>query len=88
MAATLKRILSKVESCGIEYFCLHAEIPPYGPGTRRFIFGKHKELPKKIEKLPNGKFARGTGIQEYLCKPMPAIEFEEWLDKFIKGEHL
>ena len=83
MAATLKRILAKVESCGLEYFCFNAEISPHGPGTRRFVLGKHIELPKKIEKMPDGKFRRGLGEQEYLCKPMPALEFEEWLDNHI-----
>ena len=89
MAATLNRILKKVEDMGEEYFLLHSEIKPYCPGTRRFVLGKHMELPKKIEKLPNGKFARGTGVQMYFGKvPLPALEFEKWLDEFIKGEHM
>ena len=34
--------------------------------------------------LSNGKFRRDLGIQEYICTPMPALVFEEWLDKFIE----
>ena len=84
MAATLNRILKKVEDLGNEYFVIHSEIKPYGPGTRRFVLGRHKKIPNKLEKLPNGKFKRDLGIQEYLCIPMPAIKFEEWLDNYIK----
>ena len=50
MAATLNRILKKVEDLGEEYFVIHSEIKPYGPGTRRFILGKHTELPQKVKK--------------------------------------
>ena len=84
MAATLNRILAKVDSLGDEYFCLNSEIKPYGPGTRRFVLGRHKKIPKKLERLPNGKFRRDLGVQEYICTPMPALVFEEWLDKFIE----
>ena len=62
----------------------NAEIKPYGPGTRRFVLGRHKEIPKALEKLPNGKFRRGLGVQEYLSsKPLPALEFEAVLDKLL-----
>ena len=37
MAATLNRILKKVEDLGDEYFVIHSEIKPNGPRTRRFI---------------------------------------------------
>ena len=84
MAATLNRILAKVEQLGENYFVLHSEIRPYGPGTRRFVLGRHKEIPKALEKLPNGKFRRGLGVQEYLSsKPLPALEFEAVLDKLL-----
>ena len=84
MAATLNRILKKVEDLGDEYFVIHSEIKPYGPGTRRFVLGRHKEIPKALEKLPNGKFRRGLGVQEYLSsKPLPALEFEAVLDKLL-----
>ena len=49
MAATLIRILKKVEDMGEYYFVVHSEIRPYGPGTRRFVLGKHIELPEKKE---------------------------------------
>ena len=84
MAATLNRILAKVEQLGENYFVLHSEIKPYGPGTRRFVLGRHKEIPKALEKLPNGKFRRGLGVQEYVSsKPLPAFEFEAVLDKLL-----
>ena len=75
MAATLNRILKKVEDLGEEYFVIHSEIKPYGPGTRRFILGKHTELPQKVKKLPNGKFTRSHGKQKYFNVPLPALEF-------------
>ena len=78
----LDRILKKVEDLGEEYFVIHSEIKPYGPGTRRFILGKHTELPQKVKKLPNGKFTRSHGKQKYFNVPLPALEFEDWLDKF------
>ena len=28
---------------------VQSEIKPYGPGTRRFILGKHTELPQKVK---------------------------------------
>jgi|TARA_R100000030_G_scaffold99743_1_gene91262 hypothetical protein len=84
MAATLNRILAKVDSLGDEYFVLHSEIKPYGPGTRRFMLGRHRKIPKQIQKLPNGKFSRDLGEQTYMHRtPLPALQFEEWLDEFI-----
>jgi len=84
MAATLIRILKKVEDMGEYYFVVHSEIRPYGPGTRRFILGKHTELPEKKEVLPNGKITRTHGKQIYLNElPLSALEFEEWLDNYI-----
>ena len=50
MAVTLNRILKKVEDMGEYYFIVHSEIRPYGPGTRRYMLGKHIELPEKIKK--------------------------------------
>ena len=52
MAVHLTEYLKKVEDLGDEYFVIHSEIKPYGPGTRRFILGKHTELgSQKVKKL-------------------------------------
>jgi len=85
MAVTLNRILKKVEDMGEYYFIVHSEIRPYGPGTRRYILGKHIELPEKIKKIEKtGKFTRTHGKQIYINElPLPALEFEEWLDNYI-----
>ena len=75
-----ERMLEWIDRLGL--VVVQSEIKPYGPGTRRFILGKHTELPQKVKKLPNGKFTRSHGKQKYFNVPLPALEFEEWLDKF------
>ena len=72
MANTLKRILEKVSMLGENYHCMHQEIHPTGAGTRRYI------LYKVIEPINNPK--TDFGKQEFLNKPLPALEFENFLD--------
>ena len=48
------------------------------------MLGRHRKVPKQIQKLPNGKFSRDLGEQTYMHRtPLPALQFEEWLDEFI-----
>ena len=75
MANTLKRILEKVSMLGEKYHCMHQEIHPTGAGTRRYI------LYKVIEPINNPKI--DFGKQEFLNKPLPALEFENFLDKLL-----
>ena len=70
MANTLKRILEKVSMLGENYHCMHQEIHPTGAGTRRYI------LYKVIEPINNPK--TDFGKQEFLNKPLPALEFENF----------
>ena len=75
MANTLKRILEKVSMLGENYHCMHQEIHPTGAGTRRYI------LYKVIEPINNPK--TDFGKQEFLNKTLPALEFENFLDKLL-----
>ena len=75
MANTLKRILEKVSMLGENYHCMHQEIHPTGAGTRIYI------LYKVIEPINNPK--TDFGKQEFLNKPLPALEFENFLDKLL-----
>ena len=75
MANTLKRILEKVSMLRENYHCMHQEIHPTGAGTRRYI------LYKVIEPINNPK--TDFGKQEFLNKPLPALEFENFLDKLL-----
>ena len=79
MAATKYRILDKIKQLGNNYYCFHCEIPPYGPGTRRYMLGKIK-TPINKPKLDHGE-------QEYLIDPLPAAEFEKELDKLLTDFH-
>ena len=56
---------------------IHSEIKPYGARTRRFILGKHTELPQKVKKTISLLEVINKNI--LMCLP---LEFEEWLDKF------
>ena len=79
MANTLKRILEKVSMLGENYHCMHQEIHPTGASTRRYI------LYKVIEPINNPK--TDFGKQEFLNKPLPALEFENFLDKLLNEGH-
>ena len=35
---------------------IHTEVKPYGPGTRRYMVGKHTEEPKKSHQMGSGKW--------------------------------
>jgi len=46
MANHKDRMLQKIEQLGL--IVIHTEIAPYGPGTRRYMVGKHIEEPKRF----------------------------------------
>jgi|TARA_B100000900_G_scaffold148730_1_gene126233 hypothetical protein len=75
---TLLRILDKVKQLGDEYHCFHQEIPPTGAGTRRYM------LMKIIEPIKNPK--EDFGKQEWIGKPLPALEFEATIDKLLNDK--
>ena len=60
MAATLNRILAKVDSLGDEYFVLHSEIKP----IRRFMWGDTEK--SKTNTNCTEKFSRDLGEQTYM----------------------
>ena len=83
MANSKERLMDKVDSMGNEYFLLHSEIKPYGRGTRRYVLGRHIEVPVDGNTLPSGRVQKTPGKQEYLSEPMDGIDFKPWLDQFI-----
>ena len=68
---------------GNEYFLLHSEIKPYGRGTRRYVLGRHIEVPVDGNTLPSGRVQKTPGKQEYFNKPMDGLTFIPWLEQFI-----
>ena len=83
MANAKERLIAKVDTLGEEFFLLHSEIKPYGPGTRRYVLGRHIEIPVDSHRLGSGRMQRTPGKQEYLNEPMDGINFVPWLDKYI-----
>ena len=80
---TKDNLINKVHSMGEEYFLLHSEIKPFGKGTRRYMLGRHIEIPTELRILPSGNPLMSPGKQEYLNDPMDGINFVPWLDKYI-----
>ena len=74
MANHKERMLSKIESLGL--IVVHSEIAPYGPGTRRYMVGKHIEQP--IQDKPKH---HTLGVQEwYTPYPLDGVSLENWLN--------
>ena len=80
MSETKLRILNKVKKLGIGYFCFHCEIPPYGPGTRRYVLGK------EIDPIPFSDRKKNEVKQEYLTDPLPALKFEKKVDEYRRNQ--
>jgi len=66
---------------------VQSEIKPYGPGTRRYMVGKHVEEPKHNSwQMPSGKWASSQGVQEWLtAKPLNGPDLEVWLTEYEKN---
>ena len=81
MANHKDRMLQKIQQLGL--IVIHTEIAPYGPGTRRYMVGKHIEEPTRSHQLGSGKWQMTQGKQEWLTpEPLTGIELEEWLSEY------
>ena len=63
---------------------VQSEIKPYGPGTRRYMVGRHTEEPKhNAWQMPSGKWASTAGVQEWLTlEPLDGPALEKWLNDY------
>ena len=79
-----EKMLLWVDRLGL--IVIHAEIRPYGKGTRRYMIGRNVEVPEKLHKLPSGKWQHTKGVQEWLTpEPIDANEVEAWLKNYEKS---
>jgi hypothetical protein len=76
------RMLEWIERLGL--IVVQSEIHPYGPGTRRYMVGKHIEKPvHNAYQLPSGKWASTAGVQEWLTsEPLDGPALEAWLTEY------
>ena len=76
------RMLEWIERLGL--IVVQSEIHPYGPGTRRYMVGKHIEKPvHNAYQLPSGKWASTAGVQEWLTsEPLDGPKLEAWLTEY------
>ena len=81
MANHKDRMLQKIEQLGL--IVIHTEIAPYGPGTRRYMVGRHIEEPQKSDQMGSGKWQMTPGKQEWLTpEPLNGIQLEQWLSEY------
>ena len=81
MANHKERMLQKIEQLGL--IVIHTEIAPYGPGTRRYMVGRHIEEPQKSHQMVSGKWQMTPGKQEWLTpEPLNGIQLEQWLSEY------
>ena len=80
-----ERMLEWIEKLGL--VVVPSEIKPYGPGTRRYMVGRHVEEPKhNAWQMPSGKWASTPGVQEWLTpNPLTGPELESWLTEYEKN---
>ena len=80
-----ERMLEWIERLGL--IVVQSEIKPYGPGTRRYMVGRHVEEPKhKAWQMPSGKWASTPGVQEWLTpQPLNGPDLENWLQAYEKN---
>jgi len=76
------RMIEWIERLGL--IVVQSEIHPYGPGTRRYMVGKHIEKPvHNAYQLPSGKWASTAGVQEWLTsEPLDGPNLEAWLTEY------
>ena len=84
MANHKERMLEWIKQLGL--IVVQSEIHPYGPGTRRYMVGRHVEAPKhNAYQLPSGKWASTPGVQEWLTpEPFDGPKLETWLTEYDK----
>lgn len=77
-----ERMLEWIDRLGL--IVVQSEIKPYGPGTRRYMVGRHVEEPKhNAWQMPSGKWASTPGVQEWLTpNPLTGVELEAWLKEY------
>lgn len=81
---SMEKILNLIDQLGL--IVIHTEIKPYGPGTRRYMVGRHIEEPKISHKLPSGRWQSTHGVQEWLTpEPLDGIEIKAWLENYQKN---
>ena len=81
MANHKARMLKKIEQLGL--IVIDTEIAPYGPGTRRYMVGRHIEEPQKSHQMGSGKWQMTPGKQEWLTpEPLNGIQLEQWLSEY------
>ena len=81
MANHKDRMLQKIEQLGL--IVIHTEIAPYGPGTRRYMVGRHIEEPQKSHQMGSGKWQMTPGKQAWLtAEPLNGIQLEQWLSEY------
>jgi phosphoketolase len=75
------KMLEWIDRLGL--IVVHTEIKPYGPGTRRYMVGRHIEEPVRSHQLPSGKWQSTHGKQEWLTpEPLDGIQLNEWLTNY------
>ena len=76
------RMLEWIDELGL--IVVQSEIKPYGPGTRRYMVGRHTEEPKyNAWQMPSGKWASTSGVQEWLTsEPLDGPALEKWLTEY------
>ena len=76
------RMLEWIEQ--LDLIVVQSEIKPYGPGTRRYMVGKHIEEPNhNAWQMPSGKWASTHGVQEWLTpEPLDGPALEKWLTEY------
>jgi hypothetical protein len=79
------RMLEWIDELGL--IVVQSEIKPYGPGTRRYMVGRHTEEPKYTAwQMPSGKWASTSGVQEWLTPtPLSGPDLEAWLTEYAKN---
>ena len=83
MANHKEKMLGRIDRLGL--VVIHTEIKPYGPGTRRYMVGRHIEEPPKSHQMGSVKWQMTHGKQEWLTpEPLSGIELEKWLEEYEK----
>jgi len=78
-------MLEWIERLGL--IVVQSEIKPYGPGTRRYMVGRHvQEQEHKAWQMPSGKWASTPGVQEWLTPhPLNGPDLQAWLTEYEKN---
>ena len=76
-----EKMLKRIDDLGL--IVIHTEVKPYGPGTRRYMVGRHIEEPTRSHQMGSGKWQMTQGQQEWLTPtPLSGIELEKWLTDY------